>query len=544
MPQRLTFPLIRYIIIIGELCWDTPPEDMKPLYRKGLIDMGNLRIASIAASLCLIAGCVPAYCSGITNISAYAAADSNTITQDINFNSIGEVAELKLASSVSAPEWSSSDTNVAVVTATGNNKAEITAVGKGSAVVCCVIGDNLLKYNVTVPDKTAPVVQHVGDITLDNTNNAAQADLKGVAKGSAVWSSSDDNVAKVDQNGGIIAVGKGSCIVSAVAGEVTYTINVSSNYDPSIPVPTGSAEVIMETITLTNQNPKRTITAENLPDGTKLEWFSSDENVASVDSDGNISAVGTGRCRVYVSIGGRRFIWEIVSQFDPDAKAAPAVIGSVTLDADSPSKKLSVTGITDNKSVKWSSDDTSIAEVDSDGIVTAKGKGKCTITAVTADDKTFLIEIVSDCVPASGAEPAFVLEGIGAKTNIITDSTSGKPEYMSMNKDIVTVDDKGCITAVGIGETSVILTVDGNSRILKVRVDAVKLIGDANCDGKVSLADALAILQFVANETKYPLSEQGLANAEAYGNDGITAKDSLAVQMYETGEVSELPIIE
>lgn len=506
--------------------------------------MGKLRIAAIAASLCLIAGCVPAYYSGHGSFSASAAED-NTITQDINFNCIGEVAELKLASSISSAEWSSSDTNVAVVTATGSNTAEITAVGKGSAVIYCVVGENLLKYNITVPDKAAPVVQNVGDITLNNTNNAAQADLKGIAKGSAVWSSSDEKVAKVDQNGSIIAVGKGSCVINAVAGNTTYTINVTSDYDPEIQVPTGSAEVIMETIELTAQNPKRTITADNLPDGTKLEWFSSNEDVASVDADGNISAVGPGRCRVYTSVGGRRFIWEIVSDFDPNAKTTPAIIGSVTLDKDSPSKQLSITGITDNKSVKWNSDDTSIAEVSSDGIVTAHGKGKCTVTAVAADGRTFLIEIISDHEPDSASEADLVLNGIGSKTNIITGSVGGsKPEFVSMNKDIVTVDAEGCVTAVGVGETSVVLTVDGSSTILKVRVDAVELIGDANCDGKVSLADALAILQFVANETKYPLTEQGMTNAETYGNDGITAKDALAVQMYETGEVSVLPVIE
>ena len=57
--------------------------------------------------------------------------------------------------------------------------------------------------------------------------------------------------------------------------------------------------------------------------------------------------------------------------------------------------------------------------------------------------------------------------------------------------------------------------------------------GDANCDGKVTLGDSLAILQFVANETKYPLSAQGLLNADCDGVKGITANDSGWVQEYD-----------
>lgn len=65
----------------------------------------------------------------------------------------------------------------------------------------------------------------------------------------------------------------------------------------------------------------------------------------------------------------------------------------------------------------------------------------------------------------------------------------------------------------------------------------VKFPGDANCDNTISLADALAILQFVANEDKYPLSPQGLINADVY-DDGITAGDALLVQQHDVGMIT------
>ena len=66
--------------------------------------------------------------------------------------------------------------------------------------------------------------------------------------------------------------------------------------------------------------------------------------------------------------------------------------------------------------------------------------------------------------------------------------------------------------------------------------------GDANDDGKVTLADAVAVLQFVANKQKYPLSDQALKAADVYGNgDGITGMDALSIQRYDSGLVPALP---
>ena len=66
--------------------------------------------------------------------------------------------------------------------------------------------------------------------------------------------------------------------------------------------------------------------------------------------------------------------------------------------------------------------------------------------------------------------------------------------------------------------------------------------GDANGDGKVTLADCVAVLQYVANAEKYPLSQQGLANSDVYNKgDGVTGMDALAIQRYDSGIITSLP---
>lgn len=53
--------------------------------------------------------------------------------------------------------------------------------------------------------------------------------------------------------------------------------------------------------------------------------------------------------------------------------------------------------------------------------------------------------------------------------------------------------------------------------------------GDANCDNSLDLADAIYIMQALANPNKYRLSEQGRFNADVDGN-GVTVGDAQAVQ--------------
>ncbi len=73
----------------------------------------------------------------------------------------------------------------------------------------------------------------------------------------------------------------------------------------------------------------------------------------------------------------------------------------------------------------------------------------------------------------------------------------------------------------------------------------VTLWGDANCDDKVTIADATAIIQALGNADEYELSEQGAVNADVVDNgDGVTGADANAIQAIEAGFIkqTDLPI--
>ncbi len=68
------------------------------------------------------------------------------------------------------------------------------------------------------------------------------------------------------------------------------------------------------------------------------------------------------------------------------------------------------------------------------------------------------------------------------------------------------------------------------------------LYGDANLDKKVTVADAVAILQHVALKDKYGLEGEALDNADVFSRgDGVTAMDALSIQKFDAKVISELP---
>lgn len=71
-------------------------------------------------------------------------------------------------------------------------------------------------------------------------------------------------------------------------------------------------------------------------------------------------------------------------------------------------------------------------------------------------------------------------------------------------------------------------------------VSGATLKGDANCDGKVTIADAAAIFQAIGNKDKYALSDAGTANADVVEPVGITAADAMEIQKLDAGLIDKL----
>lgn len=98
-------------------------------------------------------------------------------------------------------------------------------------------------------------------------------------------------------------------------------------------------------------------------------------------------------------------------------------------------------------------------------------------------------------------------------------------------------------TGIGVAEAG------GKLYWVQLLADTHFNYGDANCDDMINIADSVIILQSLANADMYGINgtspthitRQGEKNADCSGqNDGLTAKDALAIQKY-TLELITLP---
>ena len=128
----------------------------------------------------------------------------------------------------------------------------------------------------------------------------------------------------------------------------------------------------------------------------------------------------------------------------------------------------------DNKTLIWSSSNESVATVDSDGLVTIHQNGSAVITAKAVNGKKAEMKIQPATTIDSYTLHNDTIEltmNVDAEAYLtykvypeILNGTDLNAEYVSDSEDIVTVDNTGKITAVGVGETFVRVTVNNISK--------------------------------------------------------------------------------
>ena len=202
--------------------------------------------------------------------------------------------------------WESSDPDVASVDENGT----VTAISEGTATITATSDtDDSLSDScvITVNEPEEPVVLPES-IELDQTSVELEAGdtlvltaeiLPEEADQSVTWESSDPDVASVDENGTVTAISEG-----------TATITATSDADESLSdscvitvIGTENPGILPESIALAGAAPSSLaigegtrISATILPEEADqtVIWESSDPNVATVDEDGVITAVGEG----------------------------------------------------------------------------------------------------------------------------------------------------------------------------------------------------------------------------------------------------------
>ena len=248
-------------------------------------------------------------------------------------------------------------------------------------------------------DEVVNTYIHVSSVTLNNsrvtvekghtaTLSATVSPVDATDK-TVMWRTSDENIATVDENGVVTAVNAGSATITATAGEFTASCEVVV-----VILPTGVA--LDNTVLTVEKGHTATLSATVSPvDATDktVMWRTSDENIATVDENGVVTAVNAGSATITATAGEFTASCEVVVVILPTGVALDNTVLTVekghtaTLSA-----TVSPVDATD-KTVMWRTSDENIATVDENGVVTAVNAGSATITA-TAGEFTASCEVV------------------------------------------------------------------------------------------------------------------------------------------------------
>lgn len=279
--------------------------------------------------------------------------------------------------------WKSDNENVATV----NSLGTVEAVGAGSAIITATTKDGDFSAIVKVNVKNVSVKNIALNVDKLTMEEKEVADLKVIfdpentTDTSVVWTSSDPKIVRVDTKGKIYALKAGHAIitVSTSDGSKSATCNVTVK---------GLSGLIIDIINKKDNyyvDDKIELKASPNPSDVpmkKVTWTSSDNNIASVNSDGVVSAKSAGT--VVITATNENGITGTLSlTIESKSNVSGIKINESNINIYSGDKlQLTTTLVPSNSPLEelvWTSSNNNIVTVDN-GLISAKGNGTATIT--------------------------------------------------------------------------------------------------------------------------------------------------------------------
>lgn len=185
----------------------------------------------------------------------------------------------------------------------------------------------------------------------DNSDKLTASVLPENSNNKVIWTSSDESIATVDPDGNVTAIKEGVITITAqventdlTAGCVVTVKKQGSTELESITLDKNSLELL--------EGSQDKLTATVTPDTAKVTWSSSDESIATVDQNGNITAISEGSAIITATIENTDVSSTstvIVKKPDHDF---PSAILSITL-VNGITKEYDVTNAVLNNYLNW-----------------------------------------------------------------------------------------------------------------------------------------------------------------------------------------------
>ena len=374
--------------------------------------------------------------------------------------------------------WSASGSGSVTIDADGSN-ASITATKAGNVTITHTykwFGSQTETFNLVIYDKVP-----LTGITIageDSVNIGASKTLSitptpadTTDKTTVTWSSSNEKAASVDKNGVVTGIAEGETVITAVS-TVDKNIKASKTIHV-LRIPMTGIQIHGEDTV--NSGDTLQLSAECLPKNTtddkKVVWTSADEEVASVDSNGLVTAKRGGSVEITASCG--EFSDKLEIRITQEVTKVEVVLDTDKLIMGTATKataKVNPSDATD-KIVTWSSDNEEVAVVDEDGNISTVGKGTANIIATASNgiegSAKLIVEQASVSVTADYLNPV-IGDKVQAKAEV-------KPEWLteqmkelqwsSSNEEVADVSAEGLITTKAVGKAEITASLKENPEI-------------------------------------------------------------------------------
>lgn len=337
--------------------------------------------------------------------------------------------------------------------------------------------NNILDYSYTARRLSVSITTDVKTLYVGDTYtykaSVAYSDGNTIEE-NAVWTSSDDSVLSVDENGKVSALSVGSATLNATVGELSDSIEIEV-LQSSVPV---SGVRLDKTELNLELGEDEKLTATVLPenaDSRLVSWSSDDDTVATV-SDGTVTAVGYGTTRIVVSTAQGGYTAECTVTVVRHVASMRFDAETLALTAGGESKALSILFLpieATNKeyTVEITSGETHISVDDNKkGTLTVSGisEGKATIKVISEDDQN----VIATCEVTVFSKDSVLADLPQNITAMIDEETSltvklenaeiKSVDWSIENDTVATIDGAGAsatVTGVNFGSTVVTATI-------------------------------------------------------------------------------------
>lgn len=404
----------------------------------------------------------------------------NPAIETLEIGGASKVLDTKLSGTQNI-QWLSSDTSkVTVSPLSGNTQATITA-GKstGQAVITAINLDNGV-YATCLVTVTAPITS----LSIDKGTNYETTLAEGTVQLKAnyqpanatdttmEWTSSDPDIATVDENGRVTLIREGTTRIS-----VRPTVNPNGVWafcdihiveNPITKITPDVTEINM--IAGDTYEVAVTLTPENPSDRT-LRWSSSDTSIATVEG-GVITAVSAGDATISITGGNVGSVTDPVTikvhvrnrlqKIEFATKTSYVAVGGT--------QQLTVlfTPNTEiNDKLIWKSSDNTIVTVTDEGLLTGISVGSAMISCYSedlgpADLITCMVYVTDSLVVAENLsvlpESATLQVGQTLQMDAVfepANTTDQEIRWSSSDEAVATITDGGLVTAQAIGQATI-----------------------------------------------------------------------------------------